>query len=285
MIRLPTPDPRHLPAGTSAECATAYFLAKLEEVLVDQHDQIAAMVLEPLIQAAAGMVFHPSGYLRGVRELTERYKVLLIADEIVTGFGRTGLMFACQHEDVVPDILCLGKSITGGTLPLAASIASPEIYSAFLGPNTSGRSFHHGHTYGGNPLASAAALANLDVMEQDQVLSAICPKAEILEKVLAKLQSHAHVAETRQHKMIAAVELADDEGKPYPSELRIGAQICREALRQGVWLRPLRDVLVIMPPLSISANELNILGDVLLESIDIVTREITECHAESSSHE
>ncbi|MCA9232366.1 MAG: adenosylmethionine--8-amino-7-oxononanoate transaminase [Planctomycetales bacterium] len=272
VLRLPIPDPRRLPPETSIEEATQHFLAELEQVLIADHQQVAALVVEPLIQAAAGMVFHAPGYLRGVRELTDRYDVLLIADEIVTGFGRTGQMFACQHEQVTPDFLCLGKSITGGYLPLAATIASPNVYSAFLGPATN--SFLHGHTYGGNPLAAVAALATLDLLQDQDVIENFNLRTEQLAAILKSLQNHPHVAETRQMGLIAAVELTSVAGEhqSYPIEVQIAAQVCKEMLHRGVWIRPLRDVLVIMPPLSITADELQLLGDVLLESIETVTQ-------------
>jgi len=273
VIRLSMPDSRNL-LGMTAEAVDVsdHFLAELEEVLKEQHEQIAALVLEPLVQAAAGMVFHPPGYLRGVRELTRRYDVLLIADEIVTGFGRTGRMFACEHENVTPDFLCLGKSITGGYLPLAATLTRPEIYAAFLGPVTN--TFLHGHTYGGNPLAAAAALATLDILQEQQILTELTPKIQQLAELLDQIQNHPHVAETRQLGMIAAVELSPEDGDAYPPEHQVGSRVCKETFRQGVWLRPLRDVLVIMPPLSISADELNLLGNVLMKSIDTVCKEI-----------
>jgi len=280
VIRLPTPDPRTVASPTDA---CKHFLQQLEQVLSAEHEKIAALVLEPMIQAAAGMVFHPPGYLRGVRELTSRYDVLLITDEIVTGFGRTGRMFACEHESVTPDILCLGKSITGGYLPLAAAIASPEIYRSFLGPTTSGRAFHHGHTYGGNQLAAAAALASLDLFEEEQTLHQLADKGQKLTEILAQLQEHPHVAQTRQHGLIAAVELTPDPTSklPYAAELQIGSRVCQAAKERGVWLRPLRDVLVLMPPLSISLEELDLLGTVLLASIDRATEDMSNLIAAS----
>jgi len=278
VIRLPAPDPRALPAEVTQPQATEYYLAQLEAVLSKQHEQIAAFVLEPMIQAAAGMIFHPPGYLRGVRELTKEYDVLLITDEIVTGFGRTGKMFACDHENVVPDILCLGKSITGGYLPLSAAITHPEIYQAFLGDAASGRSFLHGHTYGGNPLAAAAALATIELLEEEQVVARLGEKTKHLAAWLEKLAAHPHVAATRQHGMIAAIELTTvaGEAQSYPAELQIAYRICREALHRGVWLRPLRDVLVLVPPLSISSEEIDYLGGTLLQSINTVTLELAK---------
>ncbi len=284
VVRLPAPDPRELPEGVEEPQAVEHFLAQLEDVLRERHQEIAAFVLEPLIQAAAGMVFHPSGYLRGVRELTKKYDVLLITDEIVTGFGRTGKLFACDHEDVVPDILCLGKSITGGYLPLSAVITHPKIYNAFLGNADSGRSFMHGHTYGGNPLAAAAALATIDILAEEQIVEQLPERAGQLAMWLEKLAAHPHVANTRQQGLIAAVELTATPGNdvPFAPDQRMAARICRDALRRGVWLRPLRDTLVIMPPLTISADELDRLAETLLQSIEFVTAEVATSQQSAS---
>jgi adenosylmethionine-8-amino-7-oxononanoate aminotransferase len=283
VLRLPAPDPRVLPPTVAPEGATDYYLAQLEQLLKAHHQELAAFILEPLIQGAAGMLFHPPGYLRGVRALTKKYDVLLIADEIVTGLGRTGKMFACQHEDVVPDILCLGKSITGGYLPLSAAITHPQIYQAFLGDPS--RSFLHGHTYGGNPLAAAAALATLDLLEQEQVVENLATPAGQLSDWLERLAAHPHVASTRQRGLIAAIELTAQPGEQqaYPAERAIAGQICRAALGQGVWLRPLRDTLVIMPPLTIQPEELDCLGQVLLASIDQVTTAVTTAVTDAES--
>jgi len=273
VIRLPAPDASRLPAEIDPQRGADHYLAELEEVLEKRHTEVAALVIEPLVQGAAGMILQPAGYLRGVRELTKKYNVLLIADEVVTGFGRTGRMFACDHEQVVPDLMCLGKGLSGGYLPLAATVATGEVFNAFLGDGSQSKTFQHGHTYGGNPLAAAAALASLDVLEQERVLEQMEPKIVQLAEILAGLQDHPHVAETRQIGLIGAVQLAADgqTGNPYPAELRAGAAVCREAIRRGVWLRPLGDVIVIVPPLSISSDELALLGDVLAASLDAAT--------------
>ena len=264
VVRVPTPA-----VGKSVEAQ----LAHLEEVLKAQHQEIAAMVLEPRMQAAAGIVFHPPGYLSGVRELTRRYNVLLIADEIVTGFGRTGNMFACNSEDVVPDFLCLGKSLTAGYLPLSATLTTPEVFSGFLGTAPSGRALMHGHTYSGNPLGAAAALATLDILEDSNVREQLPDKFAKLSEILEKIGNHPRVATTRQLGLIAAIELTptEDSSDRYPADLRIAYRVCDETLRRGVWLRPLGDVLVIMPPLTIRFEQLETLGTVLLDSIDTVT--------------
>lgn len=269
VIRLRTPAAQA--EGTSFDAN--HYLAELEATLAAEHDTIAAMILEPRIQAAAGMVFHPEGYLRGVRQLTRKYNVLLIADEIVTGCGRTGPLFACESEGVVPDLMCLGKSLTGGYLPLSATVATPEVYNTFLGTAASGRSFRHGHTYGGNPLGAAAALATLELLTSDAVQQSLPRQIELLGRLLEQLQTQPHVAATRQLGMIAAVELtpSGDPADRYPSDMRIAYQICGAALKRGLWLRPLGDTLVIMPPLSISRDELAYFADTLSAAIDETT--------------
>jgi adenosylmethionine-8-amino-7-oxononanoate aminotransferase len=265
VVRLPPPDRRRGDA--------ALHLTELEAVLKERHEEIAALVIEPIIQGAAGMIRQPDGYLRGVRDLTERYEVLLIADEIVTGFGRTGRMFACEHEAASPDLLCVGKSLTAGYLPMAATIATNEIYNAFLGEYASGRTFHHGHTFGGNPLAAAAACASLDLLDEERTIEETVPrKSKLLAKTLAPLAEHPHVGEIRQLGMIAGIELVADRqsGQPYPANERRGYRVCRHSTERGVWLRPLGDVVVVMPPLAISDAEMALLGRVLLESIEAV---------------
>lgn len=272
VFRLPIPDKDRLPSGADAE----EYLAQLEQLLASHHHEIAAVVLEPRIQAAAGMIFHPPGYLRGVRALTRKYDVLMIVDEIVTGCGRTGRLFACDHEEVVPDLLCLGKSLTGGYLPLSVAIATTEIYKAFLGNFESGRTFCHGHTYGGNPLAAAAALATLDVLLSDQVQDHLAQRIGQLSQILARLAELRQVAQTRQLGMIAAVELTPD-GDPlrrYPPEDRVGHAVCGEALERGVWVRPLGNTLVVLPPISISAEELEFFGTALKDSIVAATQRL-----------
>ena len=182
---LPAPDAYRLPPGVPPRTLAGAFLAKLERLLAEHHARIAALVIEPLVQAAAGMIVHPRGYLRGVRELTRKYDVLLIADEVAVGFGRTGRMFACEHEGVSPDLLCIAKGLTGGYLPMAATLATDEIWQAFLGDYASGRTFFHGHTYGGNPLGAAAALATLDVFEEERTLEHLPEKIARLGELLA----------------------------------------------------------------------------------------------------
>ncbi len=259
VLRLPAPDTYRLPPVVSRENAAAHYLAQLEVLLAARHDEIAAVVIEPLVQAAAGMIMHPPGYLRGVRELTRRYEVLLIADEVAVAFGRTGKMFACEHEDVSPDFLCLAKGLTGGYLPLAATLATEEIWNAFLGTYAEGKTFFHGHTYGGNPLGAAAALASLDVFAEERTLDQLQPKIERLAKHLARIAQLPHVGDVRQRGLIGAVELVRDAAtkEPYPWAEKRGLRVCEAARADGVLLRPLGNVIVIMPPLAVTLKELD----------------------------
>jgi adenosylmethionine-8-amino-7-oxononanoate aminotransferase len=258
-LRLPAPDSYRTPPGVAGEELCRYHLEKLDRLLAEQHRRIAALVIEPLVQAAAGMIMHPPGYLRGVRELTRKHDVLLIADEVAVGFGRTGRMFACEHEGVTPDLLCLAKGLTGGYLPMAATLAGEEIWQAFLGTYAESKTFYHGHTYGGNPLAAAAALATLDVFEEERTLEQLPAKIARLAERLARLARLPHVGNVRQRGMIAAIELVRDVAtkEPYPWEERRGLRVCDHARREGVWLRPLGSVIVIMPPLAITLEQLD----------------------------
>jgi adenosylmethionine-8-amino-7-oxononanoate aminotransferase len=258
-IRLPAPQFYRLPEGATRETACGHYLAQLEKALAANHEQVAAVVIEPLVQGAAGMVMHPPGYLRGVRELTRRYGVLLIADEITVGMGRLGTMFACEQENVMPDLLCLGKGLSGGYLPISATLATSEIWNVFLGDYAELKTFFHGHTYGGNPLASAAALATLDVFDEEQTLARLPEKFERIRSHLAPLGDHPHVGDVRQRGMIAAVELVADKATktPYPWQERRGAIVCRHAMDEGVWIRPLGNVVYLLPPLSVSLDEID----------------------------
>lgn len=272
-MRVPAPDMYRLPPGIGREQAPAYFLSQIEGVLIEHHERLAAIVIEPLVQAAAGMVMHPSGFLRGIAELARKHDVLLIADEVAVGFGRTGKMFACEHEQVTPDLLCLAKGLTGGYMPVAATLATDEIWQAFLGTYAESKTFFHGHTYGGNPLGCAVALATLDVFEEEQTLANLPPKMIRLGEHLARIARHKHVGDVRQCGMIGAVELVRDrESKePYPWEEKLGMRVCDWARGQGVLLRPLGNVLVIMPPLAVTLDELDRIMRALEAGIVAVT--------------
>jgi len=268
-LRLPTPDPYRTPPGVTPENLLRYHLDQAEQVLAQHHQRIAALVIEPLVQAAAGMIVHPRGYLRGVRELTRRYDVLLIADEVAVGMGRTGKMFACQHEDVSPDLLCLAKGLTGGYLPLAATLTSDEIWRAFLGTYAESKTFFHGHTYGGNPLGAAVALATLEVFEEEQTLARLPEKIARLAEHLQRIGKLPHVGHVRQCGLVAGIELVRDRAtkEPYRWEERRGQRVCDHARSEGMLLRPLGNVLVIMPPLAITLEQLDKIAEAVERGI------------------
>lgn len=257
VLRIASPDTYRLPADVATpQDATQYYLNQLESLLQQHHSTIAAMIIEPVVQGAAGMIMQPLGYLAGVRQLTQKHDVLLIADEVAVGFGRTGAMFACNHENIQPDLMCLAKGLTGGYITMAATLATTEIWNAFLGDPA--RTFYHGHTYGGNPLAAAAAIANLDIFESEQTMINVHERTEQLADLLKPLADHPHVGDIRQRGLIVAIELVADKDNKTPFENlgAMGTAVCKAALEQGVWLRPLRDTIVIMPPLSISETEI-----------------------------
>ena len=224
---------------------------ELEFVLSGYEGEVAAVIIEPLVQGAAGMIMQPDGYLAEVRELCDRHGALLICDEVATGFGRTGRMFACEHDDVRPDLLCVAKGLTGGYLPLAATLATEEIYEGFLGEFQEFRTFFHGHTYTGNPLACAAALATLEVFDKERTLERLQPKIALLERMLADVADLPTVREVRQRGFMVGIELTG-----FPLEARMGHRVTLEARARGAIVRPLGDVIVLMPPLSISEREL-----------------------------
>ena len=236
--------------------------------LLDEHgDRMAAGIVEPLVQDAAGMIVHPEGYLRAVRELCDRHGVLLICDEVATGFGRTGRMFACEHEDVSPDFLCLAKGITGGYLPLAATLTTERVYSGFLGEHADLRTFFHGHTYTGNPLACAAALASLDVFEREHTIERLQVKIELLGRWLERwVAPLPGVAEVRRRGFMTGIQLAE-----FPPAARMGHQVTLAARRRGAIVRPLGDVVVLMPPLSIAEPDLRRLVEIAAAAIDEAT--------------
>jgi adenosylmethionine-8-amino-7-oxononanoate aminotransferase len=232
-------------------------------LLAEHGAEVAAVIVEPLVQGAAGILVHPDGYLRAVRKLCDEHGVLMICDEVATGFGRTGRMFACEHEGVVPDLLCLAKGLTGGYLPLAATLATERVYEGFLGAFHEFRTFFHGHTYTGNPLACAAALATLDVFEQEHTLEALQPKIALLSDLLERhVAPLATVTEIRRRGFMVGIELAG-----FPLEARMGHQVTLAARRRGAIIRPLGDVVVLMPPLAIAEGELRRLVEITAAAI------------------
>lgn len=244
-------------------------LIQLEKVMERYHTKVAAMIIEPEVQGAGGMLMSPPGYLKGVRRLCNQYSILLIADEVAVGFGRTGRMFACEHEGVVPDIMAIAKGISGGYLPLAATLTTEEVYRAFLGEYQEFKTFFHGHTYTGNQLACTAALANLEIFKREKTITKLQPKISHLKNRLKPFVALPHVGEVRQKGFMVGIELVKDKEakEPYPLEEKIGIRVASEARKRGVVIRPLGNVIVIMPPLSISYQELNTLTKVIYESI------------------
>jgi adenosylmethionine---8-amino-7-oxononanoate aminotransferase len=240
---------------------------ELECVLDFHAEGIAAVIVEPLVQGAAGIRIQPPGFLRRVRELCDRHDVLLICDEVATGFGRTGTMFACEQERVAPDLMCVAKGLTGGYLPLAATLATERIYKGFLGAYEDFRTFFHGHTYTGNPLACAAAIANLDAFETEGTLLRLQPKIRLLAELLGDVARMPEVAEVRCRGFMVGIDLGEhDPG------LRMGHRVTLEARSRGAIVRPLGDTVVLMPPLAISKAELRRLVGITRESIAAAVR-------------
>ena len=271
--RLSCPNPYRPPDGVSQTELLDHAVRELEAVLAEHHDKIAAMVLEPLVQAAAGMIVHPTGYLKAVRELTRKYDVFLIADEVAVGMGRTGKMFACEHEDVAPDFLCLAKGLTGGYMPMSATLTTERVWQAFLGDYAESKSFFHGHTYGGNPLGAAIALATLDVFEEERTLEQMLPKIARLDEHLQRIKTMPHVGHVRQCGLLAGIELVRDEAtkEPYPWQEKRGIRVCDHARSEGALLRPLGNVVVIIPPPAISLEELERICTAAENGIRLVT--------------
>ncbi len=224
--------------------------------------ETAAVIVEPLIQGAAGMKVAPPGFLRAVQELCNRHDVFLICDEVATGFGRTGTMFACEQERVVPDFLCLGKGLTGGYLPLAATLTTERVFQGFLAQHEDFRTFFHGHTFTGNPLACAAANANLDVFEQEHTLLRLQPKIRLLHELLGEVAAMDEVSELRGRGFMVGIDLGEHD-----PALRLGHRVTLEARKRGAIIRPLGDVIVLMPPLAISKAELERLVETTRDAI------------------
>ncbi|MDP2897292.1 MAG: adenosylmethionine--8-amino-7-oxononanoate transaminase [bacterium] len=260
------------PATCNRECVLS-----LRKIFAENEGEIIALILEPLVQGAAGFIVHPSGYLAEARRMCDEAGTLLIADEVATGFGRTGKMFACQHENVTPDLMCVAKGLTGGYLPLAATVTTESVFEAFLGDYSGNKTFFHGHSYTGNQLACVAALASLELFEKRNVLGELSQKIEYLRKGLERFWELAHVGDVRQCGFIGAVELVHDKKtrQPFPYEERTGAKVCRRARDKGALVRPLGDVVYFIPPYCIAEPQLQRLLDAAFESI----REVTAARA------
>jgi adenosylmethionine-8-amino-7-oxononanoate aminotransferase len=245
----------------------------LERLLKTRHRELAGVILEPLVQAAAGMMTAPPGYLTRVRELCTKYHVLLIADEVATGFGRTGKMFACQHEGVTPDLMAISKGLTGGYMPLAATLATEEIYRAFLGRYEDWKTFFHGHSYTGNPLGCAVALANLDLFRREKTLTHVRKQTKLLARLLRPMALLSHVGDIRQCGLMVGIELVQDRlmRTPYPPDMRIGHRVAQACRQGGLLMRPLGNVIALVPPLSTSPQELTKMVAILYRAIVDIT--------------
>ncbi|MFC1709051.1 adenosylmethionine--8-amino-7-oxononanoate transaminase [Candidatus Omnitrophota bacterium] len=248
-------------------------LGQLEKTLKKEHKKVAALVIEPIVQGAGGMIVWPRGVLAKMRQLCDKYKVLLIADEVAVGFGRTGKMFACKHEGITPDILCLSKGLSAGYLPLAATLAKENIYNAFLADYADMKTFFHGHSYTGNPLACSAAIASLDVFKKEKTLNKMQPNIKFLKKRLRDFKDLSCVGDIRQKGFMVGIELVKDKKtkEPFPWQDKIGIKVIQETRRQGLILRPLGNCIVLMPPLVISKDELKEMLDITYEAIKVVT--------------
>ena len=279
-ISLDFPDCYRVPEGKSYPGYAFEHVRKFEQMLKTRHKTIAAFVVEPIVQGAAGMIMWPRGVLKGMHDLCKRYEVIFIADEVATGFGRTGKMFACEQEGVTPDILCLAKGITGGYLPLAATLTTKKIFDGFCFDYNARKTFFHGHTFTGNPLCCAAALANLEVFKREKVLKDLQPKIKFLNRRLKEFYNLPQVGDVRQRGFMVGIELVKDRvtKEPYPWGQKVGVRVCQETRKKGVILRPLGNVIVLMPPLSMTVKELEKLLDVTYWAIG----KITGTHGQSS---
>lgn len=256
------------PVGKKRESCNIDCLESLQKLLADKHQELAAVIVEPLLQGAGGMIVHPTEFLAGIRELCSRYDLLLIADEVLTGFGRCGSMFACQLSGVVPDLMCLSKGLTGGFLPMGATVCTDLVHSAFVSSDRS-HTFFHGHSYTGNPIACAAAVANLEIFKTEPVEERRAAICAIHRERLSALKDHDSVADTRHVGTVAAIELhAEDHG--YSSRLR--PRLYEFFLSKGILLRPLGNIIYILPPYVISNVDLHEVYDVVSDALDTVLR-------------
>lgn len=275
-VSVPSPCPFHRPSEMSRDEYVAWSFAEAERIITEHAADLAAFVIEPLVQGASGILVHPPAYLKHIRQLTQRFSIPLIADEVAVGFGRTGSLFACEQEDVQPDFLCLAKGLSGGYLPLAATLTTDEIYDAFLDEPSAGKTFFHGHTFTGNPLACAAAIASLELFQKNNVLENAKEIAAEIESCLQPLQDHPHVGDIRQQGTMVGIELVHQREPQltYSSKQRMGHQVTLAARKRGVILRPLGDVVVLMPAPAMPIELVRELCQVTIDSICEVTESL-----------
>jgi len=261
-----SPNAYYHPAGAEAGAAV---LEQIDQTLAESPGQFCAMIVEPLVQGAAGILTHEPGFLQGVRELTRKHGVFMIADEVATGFCRTGKLFACEHESVSPDLMCLGKGLTGGYLPVAATLASQEIFDGFCGEADQGRTFYHGHTFTGNALGCAAAVASVDFVKSSGLLESLPAKIDLIGHRLGELAEHDNVGDIRQRGMMVGIELVASRrtGQALDPQKLTGAAVCLAARKQGLIIRPLGDVVVLMPAPAMDIDTLERMLDITIETI------------------
>jgi adenosylmethionine-8-amino-7-oxononanoate aminotransferase len=273
-ITVPSPVATRVPQGQTRQSWLQFCFDEATRLIREYHSRLAGFVMEPLVQGAAGILVHPPGFLRHVRQLCTEYDVPLIADEVAVGFGRTGTLFACEQESVTPDFLCVAKGISGGYLPIAATLTTDRIFEAFLGDPSEGRTFFHGHTYTGNALGCAASLASLRLFDERQVLANVALCAQLMQERLSMLSQHPHVLEIRQKGVMVGIEMVRDREtlQPFDPALRLGHQVTLAARRRGVIVRPLGDVVVLMPAPGMPSSLVERLCDTAVECIDEVTR-------------
>ncbi|WCN36643.1 adenosylmethionine--8-amino-7-oxononanoate transaminase [Aneurinibacillus uraniidurans] len=277
-IEMPAPYTYRMTEDNDPEACKVHCLTELEAILREHHEEVAGLIIEPLVQGAAGMLTAPDGFLHGVRELCTRYNVLMIADEVAVGFGRTGTLFACEQENVQPDLMCVAKGLTAGYLPLAATLTTDDVYNAFLGEPHELKTFFHGHTYTGNQLACAVALKNIELLERDDLIKTLHEKISFLTQRLAAFRDLPHVGDVRQRGMMIGIELVRDRvtKEVFPSSLAVEHRVILHARQNGAIIRPLGPVIVLMPVLAMSIKELDELLIITYEAIKTVTIEVEQ---------
>lgn len=279
--KAPTPYVYRSKSGTPDVCRDEC-LAALEKILAENHHEIAALSIESMVQGAAGMIVMPDGYLKGVRELCTKYDVLMIVDEVATGFGRTGKMFACEHEGIEPDLMALGKKITGGYLPIAATLTTEKIYDAFYDDYENMKTLFHGHSYTGNQLGCAVALENLRLFESEQIVAQVQEKTPYLKSLLDELKQLDHVGDVRQLGFMCGIELVKckETKEPYAFSERVGYHVTLKMRELGMLTRPLGDTIVFMPPLVSTKEDLKAMVYIMKEAIiEVTTKEVMKVEA------
>ena len=274
VIRIEAPDCYRCKYGQCRDNCNCECFVKAEEQFEKYGDETAAIIVEPLLQGSAGMKIYPPLYLKKLRDLCDKYNVHLIADEIATGYGRTGKMFACDHAQISPDIMCLSKGLTGGYMPMAIAVTTQEIYDAFYDDYLKGKAFMHSHTYAGNPLACSAAVEVLKILEEEKIIEKANEKGKYFNQIIReKFLPIKNVGEVRSIGLINAIELVKDKKTKDPLDYRnrTGYQIYKKALEKGVILRPLGDIIYFNPPLIIEKEDMDFVTDIALEAVKEIT--------------